>query len=356
MLVLGDREVQSLLGDLSAPQCLQLLDALSQTLADYSSSSSSSSSTNGPPLVHQPMRQVFTTAAGHTSLFMPASNTRTTGIKIVTLPGHGGAPRGAINVFSPSGELTGLLNAEEITAFRTALASMVPLLRFPLPPPPQQHGTRLVVFGAGKQAEWHVRLAALLLPSPALTVTVVNRGAASLDRLGRKLRDRCPGLDIRLVAKEGRAPAAYEEDLRAALRDCDAVMCCTPATEPLFPASYLAAAGRKRRFLSLIGSYKPSMQEVDADTLLSGAGARVYVDSREACLAEAGEIIRAKVPGDRLVELGEALAANHDFAADAEEGNVVFKCVGMGIMDVVVAAGLLDIAREKGVGRTIEDF
>ncbi|KAI1633047.1 proline utilization protein PrnX [Biscogniauxia mediterranea] len=355
MAHLKNREVQSLLGDLSAPQCRQLLDALSKALADYSSSSSSSS-TNGPPLVHQPMRQVFTTAAGHTSLFMPASDTRTTGIKIVTLPGHGGAPRGAINVFSPDGALAGLLNAEEITAFRTALATMIPLLRAPLPPNP-----RVVVFGAGKQAEWHVRLAALLMPlAGGGVVTVVNRSAASLDRLGRRLRAACPGLALRLLAREGRAPAAYEAELRAALRDCDAVMCCTPSTEPLFPAAYLAAEEKKRRrFVSLIGSYKPSMQEVDAETLLSGAGGRVYVDSREACLQEAGEIIRAGVPGDRLVELGEALAADHDFgagAAEEGEGNVVFKCVGMGIMDVVVAAGLLDIAREKGVGRTIEDF
>ncbi|KAI1491838.1 proline utilization protein PrnX [Biscogniauxia mediterranea] len=353
MLVLGDREVQSLLGDLSAPQCRQLLDALSKALADYSSSSSSSA--NGPPLVHQPMRQVFTTAAGHTSLFMPASNTRTTGIKIVTLPGHGGAPRGAINVFTPEGALAGLLNAEEITAFRTALATMIPLLRAPLLPP----SPRIVVFGAGKQAEWHVRLAALLLADVEV-FTVVNRSAASLGRLGRRLQAACPGLAVRLLAKEGRAAEAeaYEAELRAALRDCDAVMCCTPATEPLFPAAYLSAEKRPR-FVSLIGSYKPSMQEVDSETLLSGAGGRVYVDSREACLREAGEIIRARVPGDRLVELGEALAANDDFgagAAEEEGGNVVFKCVGMGIMDVVVAAGLLDIAREKGVGRTIEDF
>ncbi|KAI5927605.1 proline utilization protein PrnX [Camillea tinctor] len=347
MLILRDREIQALLGDLSASQCRQLLDALSQTLADYSASSSSP---NATPLVHQPMRQVFTTAPGHTSLFMPASNTRTTGIKIVTLPGHGGAPRGAINVFSPEGELTGLLNAEEITAFRTALASMIPFVRVAAPK------TNIVVFGAGKQAEWHVRLALLL--GQVQRVTVVNRSPGSLDRLGARLRERCAaaGVEVRLLAKEGTAPEEYETKLREALRGSDAVMCCTPSTEPLFPAAYLAAE-KKRRYISLIGSYKPSMHEVDSETLLSGAGGVVYVDSREAVLEEAGEVIKAKVPSDHLVEVGEVLGANGQFdAVGSEEGNVVFKCVGMGIMDVVVAAGLLDIAKEKGVGMTVEDF
>ncbi|KAI0011408.1 proline utilization protein PrnX [Xylariaceae sp. FL0662B] len=344
MLVLGDREVKTILADLSSASCHQLLDSLSKSLFDYSNSRNTSKT-----LVHQPPRQVFTTTAGHTSLFMPASNTISTGIKIVTLPGNGGAPRGAINVFTPEGELIGLLNAEEITAFRTALASMIMFLKCPI------QKTHIVVFGAGKQAEWHIRLAVLLSRNSIQNITIVSRRSSTVDELNKRLgnlNQQHSYTKLRFIAKD--QAVNYETDLKAALQDCDAVMCCTPSTEPLFPSSYLAADQNTRpkdRFISLIGSYKPNMQEVDAETLLCGRN--IYVDSREACLEEAGEIIKAQVPKEHLIEVGEMLSRQEPSPLD---GNVVFKCVGMGIMDVIVASELLNIAREKGIGRTIEDF
>ncbi|KAI1496224.1 proline utilization protein PrnX [Biscogniauxia marginata] len=344
MLVLSDREVKSILTDLSASRCRALLETLSKALSDYST-------TRDDPkaLVYQPLRQVFTTTLGHTSLFMPASNTETTGIKVVTIPGSGGTPRGAINMFSPAGELIGLLNAEEITAFRTALVSMIPFLRCPIPK------THVVVFGAGKQAEWHIRLSLLLAGDSIQSITIVNRSSSSLDELDKRLDgpiQQNTKLDIGLLAKD--RAADYESELKEALQKSDAIMCCTPAIEPHFPSSYLAPSQNskpKRRFISLIGSYTPSMHEVDSETLLSGGN--IYVDSREACLEEAGEIIKARVSGSRLVELGEMLS---DLKPNDPEGNIVFKCVGMGIMDVVVSSGLLKIAREMHIGRTIEDF
>ncbi|KAI1077466.1 proline utilization protein PrnX [Whalleya microplaca] len=344
MLVLRDKEVKTILTDLSVANCHQLLDSLSKSLLDYSNSENTPDN-----LVHQPLRQVFTTAPGHTSLFMPASNTASTGIKIVTLPGNGGAPRGAINVFAPAGELIGLLNAEEITAFRTALASMIMFLKCPI------QKTHIVVFGAGKQAEWHIRLAVLLSGNSIQNITIVNRSSSTLEQLNARLenlKQQYKNLNIRFIPKD--RVANYELELKTVLQDCDAIMCCTPSTEPLFPSSYLAADQNirpKNRFISLIGSYKPNMQEVDSETLLCGRN--IYVDSREACLEEAGEIIKAQVPGTRLIQVGEMLSHPETSSID---GNLVFKCVGMGIMDVVVASELLNIAKEKGIGKTVDNF
>ncbi|KAI0477286.1 proline utilization protein PrnX [Xylariaceae sp. FL0804] len=363
MLILGAREVRQVLVGLSVADCHELLDALSASLAAYSTGRGAA---DAEPAVHQPLRSVFTTSRGHTSLFMPASDTARTGVKAVTLPGGGGAPRGAIAVFAPEGDLAGLLNAEEVTAFRTALASMVALLRSSSGGggggPPAASWRRIAVFGAGKQAEWHIRLALLLLLLPgggdgdgdaaACEIAVVNRGSARL----RSLREgaladvvgaRYPDVTVRLVATDDTPD--WKGELGFALADADAIFCCTPSTEPLFSFADLTAGGEgkpdKRRFISLIGSYKPNMQEVDAATLLSGG--RVYVDSREACLEEAGEIIKAGVPPSKLVEVGEAIAQGENRFA---EDTVVFKCVGMGIMDVVIASELLKMARSKGVG------
>ncbi|ORY61585.1 uncharacterized protein BCR38DRAFT_440591 [Pseudomassariella vexata] len=343
MLILGDREIVSILAGLQSSSCHQLLESLSKALLEYSASRNATEK-----VIHQPPREVVTTAPGHTTLFMPASNTATTGIKIVTLPGNGEGPRGSINIYTPEGSLIGLLNAEEITAFRTGLASMIAFLKCPFPK------SRIVVFGAGKQAEWHVRLALLLAGDSVQSITVINRRSSGVERLRKRwgnTEHKYPKVEIRFIAKD--EASDYDSELKGALAASDAIMGCTPSTEPLFPASYLSPGDgqRKQRFISLIGSYKPHMQEVDAETLLSGT--KIYVDSKEACLEEAGEIIKANVAESQLVELGEMLAQPN---IGPLEGNMVYKCVGMGIMDVIVASELLKIAKNMNIGRILEDF
>jgi hypothetical protein len=38
------------------------------------------------------------------------------------------------------------------------------------------------------------------------------------------------------------------------------------------------------------------------------------------------------------------------------KGNVIYKSVGMGLMDLVVAGDIIRLARERDIGVTIEDF
>jgi ornithine cyclodeaminase/alanine dehydrogenase-like protein (mu-crystallin family) len=352
MLVLRREDIISLLSDLTLDQCLQLLHILWQTLAEFSAGNSS-----GEPVIHQPVRDQIVTRQGHTTLFMPASDTTTTtGIKIVTLPNSGGSPRGAINVFSPDGELLGLLNAEEITAFRTALSTMIPFKRHALP-----HKASIAVFGAGKQAEWHIRLALLLAPEKVAKITILNRGRQNLEKLNRRvvneLHTMHPEVRFELLAKEDTPD--FDGKLSQRMYDSDAIFCCTTATKPLFPSSCLEPKHGERgkiRFISLIGSYKPHMQEVEAMTLLCGK--KILVDSKEACLREAGEIIQAGVHQDQLTEIGElyAQATGEEATKDFRGCNTVFKCVGMGIMDIVIGRELLNMATENGIGLRVDRF
>ncbi|EFQ96985.1 ornithine cyclodeaminase/mu-crystallin family protein [Nannizzia gypsea CBS 118893] len=367
MLVLRESDVAPMLQELTLEECHRLLQALWRSLAAYSASNASDDSEAGS--VHQPMRESIQTADGSTTLFMPASDTTTTtGIKVVTLPGAGGPPAGAIALFCPqSGRLEGVLNAEMITAFRTALASMIPFHLFQFPQTQGDQGNKLLVFGAGKQAEWHIRLGLLLAPSLA-SVTIINRGRGALDRLRASLRDVAavhPGVSFVYISREeeeAEEEAKYEGRLRAAVSEADAIFCCTPSTEPLFPHSYLhsqqdgggeISQEKKRRFVSMIGSFRPHMHEVDTDTLLSGQ--TVLVDSRQACLAEAGELIDAGMRPEQLTEIGELSPASTLFASSCSS-NVVFKCVGMGIMDLAVGRELLCLASERGVGVSIQGF
>jgi ornithine cyclodeaminase len=360
MLVLRERDVLGLLSNLTVVEGRRFLDRLHSILREYAEqqkNSDADSNPKQPKTIHQPERTVIVTDLGSTSLFMPSSVTTSTGVKVVTLSQPAGL-KGAVNLFSPDGTLLGLLNAEELTAFRTALAVMIPFVRW------YRHSDQsltnqspssgnMVVFGAGRQAEWHVKLALLLGGSSNVKqvshITVVNRSSPRrMEQLFDTLKPRYPDVTFQILLK---ADPDYDARLRRVLEAADVVCGCTPSPTPHFPYSYLTAQ-EKPRFISLIGSYKPSMHEVDTETLLSGDGGDIYVDTRHACLAEAGELITAKVRPDQLIEIGE-LGDDTPLNTDA---NLVFKCVGLGIMDIVMAGELLTLAKEKGVGLVVDDF
>ncbi|GAD95212.1 protein PrnX [Paecilomyces variotii No. 5] len=354
MRLLPEGDLSRLLRSLTQEQCHRLLHVLTESLSSFSAQSTSGSSEK---LIHQPLRSHIVTKGNDTSLFMPSSNNATTGIKIVTIPGDGGEIAAVINIFTPNGKLTGLLSAAEVTAFRTALATMTLFTRCS-----SLKRENIVIFGSGKQAEWHARLAVLLLPQEVKKITFVNRGRQRLERIEKtllaELRERYPALRTDILAQEGTSD--YAEKLQLELAASDVICCCTPSTAPLFPYSYLkpqAGEVSKQRFISLIGSYKPHMQEIDTQTLLT-CGEKIYVDSKEACLEESGELINAQVTEGQLIEIGELFGPGKETGSLSVPAgsNVVFKCVGMGIMDLVIANTLLEISRDLNIGTEMDGF
>lgn len=347
MRLVPETALAGLLRNLSRDQALRLLSGLSTALETFSRQSADPGA-EGPIL--QPLRTVMTTDEGNVRLFMPAADAKTTGIKVATVPKQGDI-RATISLFNQDGSLRGLLSAGEITAFRTALASMTLLIKVS-----GVSKSEFVIFGAGRQAEWHARLAAILFGDDLTKITFVNRSrgrmASMCDELAADLKKVVPELKIEQLAKEDSSQEDYAEKLRSALQSAGVMHGCTPSTEPLFPYSDL---GPGPKFISLIGSYKPNMQEVDSDTLLSGGG-KVFVDSKQACLEEAGEIIKAGLGEDSLEEIGGFFASGKENLTASEGKNIVFKCVGMGIMDLAVADELLKIASADNIGQEVDGF
>ena len=74
--------------------------------------------------------------------------------------------------------MLGLVGASQITAFRTALATMCLFVRVSHIPK-----RRIVVFGSEKQVEWLIRLVLLLVGEEVESFTVINRGRERLDEL-----------------------------------------------------------------------------------------------------------------------------------------------------------------------------
>ena len=107
--------------------------------------------------------------------------------------------------------------------------------------------------------------------------------------------------------------------------------------------------------INAIGAFKPEMQEVDEETIRR---ARIFVDSVEACLEEAGDVIIPMKKGliqkaDILAELGEVAAGKKPGRGSVRE-ITYFKSVGNAVQDVSVAQAVYQRAREKNLGQEVD--
>ena len=158
-----------------------------------------------------------------------------------------------------------------------------------------------MAFGAGAQIHAHITL--FLTHYPTIThVIIYNRTLNTrLTSLLTSLQTRFPSQDngrnnITFEAKQlpdlstssslSSSPQAPDppnpnplaaEELKSDMKDAHIIVTATSSTVPLFPSSFVASGTH----LCLIGSYKPTMHEVDSD-LVRRAG-KVIVDSKEAC-------------------------------------------------------------------------
>ena len=295
-------------------------------------------------------------------------------------------PRGSLTLLTSTGHPYAFLSAEAITAFRTALASSIILSR-------RTSVHSITVFGAGAQASWHIRLALLLRGSEIHHIDIVNRSFTRAKNLMQEfytspsweaLRNSNPKLAFSIVSAEY---GEYQRLLKEHVRKADVIFLCTPSTAPLFPAEYLtSASGRQKgRYISAIGSYRPHMLELHPDILRQAVspehkhhhhkhadkGGVIVVDSLSACLKEAGEIIQAGITAEQLVEVGELLMVKKASMKEIEMGtgegekglkkwlsggNVIYKSVGVGLMDICVGEDLVALAMERGVGTTLAEF
>ncbi|TGZ78745.1 NAD(P)-binding protein [Ascodesmis nigricans] len=291
-----------------------------------------------------PHRTSTTTPHGTTTLFMPCTQRSTTSLKTVSLPLNS-PPNATITLHSShTGTLLAVLSGSEITAFRTALTSLL-LVRART-----QRGVRVrkvVIIGAGKQAEWVLRL----LPWAAGCM------AEELD-VGIYTRSGSESVKARIKISGYRALERGE--LEREVKSAEALFCCTPSTEPVVPVEWVVEGEKRGRYVSLIGSYREDMVEVEPG-LLVREGWSVCVDRKEACFVESGEVIKSGIAREQVEEVAEVVERvqrEGELGVGDERwlGNVVFKCVGVAVMDLVVSEEIVRIAEETGVGEVIRNF
>lgn len=275
-----------------------------------------------------------------TALFMPAYVPDPAGdslaIKIVTLyPNNVRAGLPFIHaivlaVDATTGQALALLEGSTLTAIRTGAGggAGTDLLARP-------DSRTLALFGAGVQAR--AQLEALCAVRHLETVRVYAPTSA---RVSAFLAEMQPRVNATLL------PAASP---RQALAGADIVCTATTSAVPVFDDADIQPGTH----ITGVGSYTPAMIEIPPETV---ARARVVVDSRAACQAEAGELIRAARAGkfawEHAVELGEIVLGTQPGRTSPEQ-ITFFKSVGVAVQDAVAAKLALDNARKMGLGQEI---
>jgi ornithine cyclodeaminase len=225
-----------------------------------------------------------------------------------------------------TGRLKALMEGDSLTALRTGAGGglAADLLA-------RADARRVVLFGAGVQGR--AQLQAVLAVRPIAHVTLV----AHISRAAHDLAAE--------IATWPRPPrTSVVQDARDALQTADIVLAATTSRTPLFDGALL----RPGTHVTGVGSFAPDMQEIDAVTVNR---ARVVVDSRQGCLAEAGDLILAGAHID--AELGEIVNGTADGRRDDQQ-ITFFKSVGMAAQDAVAAAAVLKAAETSGLGILVD--
>lgn len=324
MLVLSEQEVQRLI-DID-----ELIAALKQAHVQYSTGKAVM-----PVRLVVPLPQI---QGRITSMPGFLTDDKALGMKIVTsfqenpkkdLP----AILATIFLFSAeTGKIIATMDGSYITAIRTACASAVATEALANPRTPV-----LGILGAGVQARAHIQ---------------------ALSRV-RKLE--C----IRLYSPSGTSAAGIKKEMaprlncaievahnaESVVREADLLVTVTTAKEPILKFEWLKPGVH----INAVGSHRPDLREIDGPTL---AHATIIVDSREAIMAECGDILLAlkeKTIGEGAIhaEIGEVLARTKAARKNSDE-ITLYKSVGIAIQDVAAANLVYRKAIEQRVGTTVE--
>lgn len=245
------------------------------------------------------------------------------------------ALHGLVVVLDPeSGVPRAAMDGTWLTALRTGAASGLATRLLA-----DEGASVLTIFGAGAQAR--MQLEGVRAVRRIQEVRIVSRTRASAERFAAEAGAGMPrGTEVRAV-----------EDRRAALRGAHLVVTATTSRRPVFDGRHLETGAH----VNGVGSFTPEMQEVDATTVRR---ARVVVDSREAALAEAGDLLvpmRQGLIGPEQIdaELGEIVNGEKPPGRAGREVTF-FKSVGVAAQDVAVAARALEAAEAEGLGTIVD--
>ncbi len=293
--------------------------------------------------VKMPLRPTITLEESHgTMIFMPAhigGGMNALGVKVVSVfPDNVtkyGLPTilGTVLLFdSRTGALLAIMDGTYLTAMRTGAASGVATKYMA-----RQDAETVGVFGAGVQAETQLLAVCEVRNITKVKVSDISKPKANASR--EKMENTV------------KATIAVCDSAREMVETSDIIVTATTSTQPVFKGEWLQPGSH----INGIGSHQgPGSREVDG---IAVKRSLVVVDSKEACLKEAGDLIdpisEGLISKDHIyAELGELVIGKKKGRLKKED-ITFFKSVGLALEDVSTALRVLELARKKGVGKTI---
>ena len=284
--------------------------------------------------VTAPPRQHISTAKGVT-LLMPAHLPARSefGIKVVSVyddnPNLGlSRITATVLVLDPA---TGLpkafMEGSSLTAIRTGAGGGVAadLLA-------RKDAKTVGLFGAGVQAR--AQLQAVMAIRDIERVNLISRTKTSAQHLATEISAWTNAPEVNPVSNP-----------QQVVEDADIVICATTSATPLFDGNALHLGTH----ITAVGTFVPEKREVDTTTIKRAD--RIVVDSREACLEEAGDLI---IPNAEIdAEIGEIVNGSKPGRQSNDE-ITFFKSVGVAVQDAVAGSVILAEAEARGLGIVVE--
>jgi ornithine cyclodeaminase/alanine dehydrogenase-like protein (mu-crystallin family) len=302
------------------------IPAMRQALIDFS---------NGSAYQH-PRVTVEPPGEGGMVLLMPAASGGQLGLKLLSMfpraHEHGLASVQGLVVLLDAvyGEPLAILDATSVTEIRTAAVTAVATDELARP-----DATGLAVIGAGVQARSHLQ--ALAAVRPWKSVRLYSRSPE-------------PARALAVWAGELGIDVEVTDSVSAAVRGADVICTATSACEPVLADADVAERGVH---ISAVGAFGPSCRELPAELV---SRARIFVDSRQAALSEAGDLVVPLLDGtitenSIVAEIGAVLAGA---AGRLDDELTVFKSLGLPIEDAVACAAIYLRAVRQDAGTSIE--
>lgn len=230
-----------------------------------------------------------------------------------------------------TGRPVALLDGTFLTALRTGAgtAASIDLLA-------RRDVRKGALFGTGGQAP--MQLLAMDTTRSFERIYVASRSPGSAEGFVERMQPLVRAkLEVAVSAKQ-------------AVEDAEVIVASTNAATPVFDGAHLEPGCH----VVGIGSITRHMQEVDRATVRR---CRIFVDSVEGVVGEAGELMAAVEDGDTdpsaWTELGQVVVDPTRGRANEAE-LTYYKSVGHAVQDVAIANWCLERARGLGVGDTLE--
>ena len=284
------------------------------------------------------------------------------GIKLVSIRANNPSkfnkptvPATTMLINAETGEVSAIVAATYLTAARTAAGSALATEMALCSQGKIKDRLTMVVFGAGLQAELHIK--SIQNVANVTNLVIVNRSLERAEHLKETLlnemhpdstKSKTPEISITLLSDE--------KGVEDAVKRADVIATTTNTCTPLFRGEWLKPGTQ----INGVGSYTPLMQEVDEATVKR---CEVLIDTMEAL--DVGDLACLKnesnntQPSNFVGLIGDALVGNIEFGklrGDAQNDIdcSFFKSVGTAVQDIVSAQKAVEVATKNNIGVTVE--